>query len=252
MLCQFTEVVMQCEKVGMRVLGMTCDAGSNNSRLLRKLRGDSALPDSSWLLVEYVRTKNPFKRKNIILLPRYIYLFHCTTHGLKAVRNQLFTSWGEGKNALLNVDEDMIAKKVIEECYERELDRGTRGNAPQTRVNGATVNPDGWSKMNISSAVQPTKTKTFIEILTHLYKELEVDIKDQITAASYKVGGQVNGYFAALADHFKLILTQKPDLAKPELKNTIASFEWLSHVHEIFNATLMNTSTLIDRSNIFR
>ena len=120
-------------------------------------------------------------------------------------------------------------------------------------MNEATVNPDGLSKMNVSSAVKPTETKTLVEILTHVYKELlEVDVKDQITAASYKVGGQVNGYFAVLVDHFKLILTQKPNLAKPELKNTIASFEWLSHVREIFNATLINTSTLIDNSNIYR
>ena len=54
LLCQFMEVVMQCKHVGMRVLGMTCDAGSNNSRLFRKLRGNSALPDGSWLPVEYV------------------------------------------------------------------------------------------------------------------------------------------------------------------------------------------------------
>ena len=169
------------------------------------------------------------------------------------MRNQLFTSWGgNGKKAFLNADGDMIAKKVIQDCYERELDRGTPGNAPQTRVNEATVNPDGWSKMKVSSAMKPTENKTLIEILTHVYKELEVDIKDQITPASYKVGGQVNGYFVALADHLKLILTEKPNLAKFEIKNTIASFEWLSHVHEIFNATLMNTSTLIDRSNINR
>ena len=96
MFCQFTEVVMRCKKVGMRVLGMTCDAGSNNSRLFRKLRGNSALPDGSWLPVEYVQTENPFKKEKDDP-PRYIYLFHCTTHGLKAVRNQLFTSWGEGR-----------------------------------------------------------------------------------------------------------------------------------------------------------
>ena len=152
----------------------------------------------------------------------------------------------------MNVDGDLFAKKVIQDWYERKLDRGIRGNAPQTRVNKATVNPDGWSKMSVSSAVKPTETKTLVEILTNVYKEVEVDVKDQITVASYKVGGQVNGYFAALADHFKLMLTQKPNLAKPELKNKIVSFEWLSHVHVIFNATIMNTSILIDRSNIDR
>ena len=40
---------------------------------------------------------------------------------------------------------------------------------------------------------------------------------EEETAKILTVGGDV--------DHFKLILTQKPHLAKPELKNTIASFE---------------------------
>ena len=94
----------------MRVLGMVCDAGSNNSRLFRKLRGNSALPNGSWLSVEYVRTENPFKKEKDDP-PRYIYFVHCTTHGMKAVRNQLFTSWGEGKKAFLTADGDLIAEK---------------------------------------------------------------------------------------------------------------------------------------------
>lgn len=44
--------------------------------------------------------------------------------------------------------------------------------------------------------------------------------------------------------------TETSHLAKPRLRDTIASFEWPSHVHETFNATLINDSTLIDRSNI--
>ena len=83
------------------------------------------------------------------------------------MRNQLFTSWGEGKKAFLNADGNLIAKKVIEDCYERELDRGVRGNAPLTRVNEATVNPDGWLKMNVSGVVKHTESKTLVKIATH-------------------------------------------------------------------------------------
>ena len=35
-------------------------------------------------------------------------------------------------------------------------------------------------------------------------------------------------------------------------KSAIASFEWIAHVHEIFNNTLMNTSIVIDKNNVKR
>jgi len=40
-----------------------------------------------------------------------------------------------------------------------------------------------------------------------------------------------------------------PDRIK-KLKSDVASFEWLSHVHEIFNNTLMDTSILVNAENI--
>ena len=43
-------------------------------------------------------------------------------------------------------------------------------------------------------------------------------------------------------------LEKKNPIHKPrleQLKSDIASFEWLAHVHEIFNNTLMNTKKVI-------
>ena len=87
LLGQFRQVVMRCESVGARVLAMVCDAGGNNARLYKLLTGAMALPETGWLPSKYVRTVNPWDTS------RYIYTSHCSMHDMKAMRNQLFTSW---------------------------------------------------------------------------------------------------------------------------------------------------------------
>ena len=95
---QFKQVVMRRETVGSRVLSFVCDAGGNNARLMKLLREKIDIPEVGWLPIEVVRTVNPFAPEN-----RYIYLFHCSTHDLKAMRNALYTSLRkDGKKQFLD------------------------------------------------------------------------------------------------------------------------------------------------------
>ena len=87
LLQQFHQVVMRCKTVGVRVLGMVCDAGGNNARLYKLLAGHSSLPEGGWLELEYVQVKNPWD------IERCICVFYCSTHDLKAMRNALLMSW---------------------------------------------------------------------------------------------------------------------------------------------------------------
>ena len=78
---QFVQVVMRSETVGFWVLGLVCDAGGPNTRLFKLLRGNTDLPEGGWLPIEMVTTVNPADTS------REIYMFHCSTHYLKATRN---------------------------------------------------------------------------------------------------------------------------------------------------------------------
>ena len=78
------QVVMQCETVGSRFLGFVCDAGGNNARLMKLLREKINIQGVGWLPLEVVQTVNPLDPAN-----RYIYLFHCSTRDLKAMRTML-------------------------------------------------------------------------------------------------------------------------------------------------------------------
>ena len=87
LLYQFRQVVMRCESVGARVLGMVCDAGGNNARLYKLLAGATSLPKTGWIPSKCVRIVNPWDTS------RCIYTFHYSTHDIKVMRNQFFTSW---------------------------------------------------------------------------------------------------------------------------------------------------------------
>lgn len=55
--------------------------------------------------------------KNLYNTSSYVFLFHCTTHGMKAMRNELFNSWSDinGSKTFLNIDHWRISKSIIEE-----------------------------------------------------------------------------------------------------------------------------------------
>ena len=90
---QFNQVLIKYETFGSRVLGLVSDAGGSNACLFRLLRDKMALPEGGWLPIEAVRTVNLYPQSN-----RFIYLFHCVTRDLKAMRNTLYTSWWKDKN----------------------------------------------------------------------------------------------------------------------------------------------------------
>ncbi|EJK74435.1 hypothetical protein THAOC_03886, partial [Thalassiosira oceanica] len=253
LLDQFHEVLIRCEKANCRVLGMTSDAGGNNARLFRLLRGDTTVPEGGWLGIEFVSFKNPYKISRDEP-DRFVHCFFCSTHGLKAMRNQLFTSWnmsgGNGAKAFLGEDGAQIGKFIIEYCHKREQDRRARGHTNQTRVDESVVDIDRWSKMNVSAALKVFEYGTLCEITNHIYTDLNVDLRDRLGADQFKEGGQVVGYFPAVAGHFRHLVRDRNLNLGDDQKSAIASYEWLAHVHEIFNNTLMNTKIVIDKYNI--
>ena len=107
LLMQCDQIVMRLEMIGVRVLGLVSDAGSINSRLFRLLRTRlDVSSEGAWLPADRIRTPNVYDPT------RFIYLFHCTTHGLKAMRNQLYGSYSgnKGSKAFLSLDDFGIHK----------------------------------------------------------------------------------------------------------------------------------------------
>jgi hypothetical protein len=239
---QFIQVVLRCELAGSRVLGLVSDAGGNNARLMTILRGNKPIPEGSWLPLDSIRTANPYNPN------RCIYLFHCSTHTLKAMRNQLYTSWVDGgAKQFLSEDDVQIGKAIVQECFERDRHREMNMNAPISEVRDSTVHLNKWSKMDVKEALRPFSWKTLCEVSTHLYEELGVSKYEFLSKDNHPIG-----YMPAVAVHLKSILQKNMPANYDALAPSISSFEWLANVHEIFNMTLMETSMVITFANIDR
>ena len=240
---QFVQVVLHCEIIGARVFGFVYDAGGYNARMMKLLRGNNSLPEGGWIPLDSVRTRNPYDPN------RWICLFHCSTHDLKAMRNQLYTSWVKnGKKQFLDENNMPIGKAIIEECFERDRQREMRNFASKSEVRESTVILNKWSKMNVAEAKRVFSWKTLVEILSNLYQELDVSRKDHLSMEEH---GPL-GYMPSAAKHLHSILVKRDAETKSRLGPKVSSFEFLANVHEMFNATLMNTDLMIDRDNIDR
>ncbi len=104
MLSQFNRVVLNCEIQGFRVHAFCCDAGSWNAKLFKMLREvlSTARTDAAWLPLSYVSFPHPFR------MGARFFLFHCSAHVFKALRNALYASRApggvQGSRILRNVD----------------------------------------------------------------------------------------------------------------------------------------------------
>ena len=112
---QFYQIVMRCKTVGMRIIGLVCDAGGSNAKLFELLWERQVIPEGGCIPIDMVRTRNPFQPSK-----RFIYLFHCSTHDLKNIRNALYESWikKDGAWELLDSKGVKIGKGVVEKCFQ--------------------------------------------------------------------------------------------------------------------------------------
>ena len=254
LLQQFTRVVMNCEMIGSRVLGLVCDAGGNNARLFALLReSGQQFPADAWVDEDAVRTVNPFDNS------RYIYLIHCATHDLKAVRNSTFESWIlGGAREFLCEDGNRIGKAILDQCYERDARRLLQGTVRQTSLTKDTINLNKWSKMNVAHAKKCFEWNTLAEIADHLYNELGVTTDDGRLKKKDSKNGNKVGFMVQVAEELKTLLRKQVESGQvssekaTSLANDVSSFEWLAHVHEIFHMRLMNMKYLVGRTTIDR
>ncbi|KAL7554136.1 hypothetical protein ACHAWF_017538, partial [Thalassiosira exigua] len=116
-----------------------------------------------------------------------------------------------------------------------------------SEVKSTTIFLNKWSKMDASEAKRPFSWKTLCEISSHLYQQLGVSIQQQLTV---KEESDSIGFMPAVAKHLKTVLSNCSFDKQQQLAAEISSFEWLANVHQIFNATLMNTELFLSWSNI--
>jgi hypothetical protein len=94
LLRQFMRVTAHYEMIGVQILGLLCDAAGQNARLFHLLRAGQTVGLSGYPSFEQVTFPNPINPE------RVVGTFHCSTHNLKASRNQLLRSHPNGARCL--------------------------------------------------------------------------------------------------------------------------------------------------------
>ena len=92
-LSQFIDVLTSYELLGVEILGIVSDGGGSNVRIFNTLFSQQQ-KYSKWPTKDSVTTKNPFNMNRLIIY------WYCATHGLKALRNNLFRSQRSGARHL--------------------------------------------------------------------------------------------------------------------------------------------------------
>lgn len=145
------------------------------------------------------------------------------------------------------------------------------GAAPLTNIREGTVRLSKWSVMDGSEAKRVFAEKTLAECSQHLYTTLDVpqaewmkrdmhspigfwpkvaaDLNHKLHFA--RADAELDGYMADMNDEpTPTNTTPTANIDFDDIASSISSFEWLAHVHEIFNAILMNTDLLLSWDNI--
>ena len=163
------------------------------------------------------------------------------------MRNALYTRWKKyGKKKFPDENNVQIGMAVTEEIFQKDRQRELANVAPLSEIQESTVVLNKWSVMNAMEAKRPFSWKTLVAILADLYNELGVPNYERLKV---DVHGAL-GYTPSAAHNIQEVLKKASPEKIASLAPKISSFEWLANVHEMFNATLMNTELLIKSNNI--
>ncbi|EQC29150.1 hypothetical protein SDRG_13022 [Saprolegnia diclina VS20] len=172
-LAQFMHVLLGAEQARFEIIWIVSDSGSANMALFKHLSslGHKAAPqaaalrarkpkpaepnDESWLDEQFVSFGHPLDPD------RKIFLCPCWTHLFKSLRNLLENK----KRHLVNTSE--ITWGVLVDALARDDDRRAKGLVGDTRLIKDAVQPDGWSKMDVSLAKRVFDIKTITEIICY-------------------------------------------------------------------------------------
>ena len=115
LLRQLLHVISSLKMVGAKVIGFIADAGGNNAGLFSLLRDRKVISKIEGLLDDELRVfRDPTDPGNLIAVCL------CMTHGLKTIRNQLYSSYKNGTNSFMSVEGVRFGWESIERCWKRD------------------------------------------------------------------------------------------------------------------------------------
>ena len=253
---QFLHVVTCLELINCRVFGFSSDGNSVNVTAMKMLsESASGIPeDMEWLDEHYISMVHPLDPT------RRIYFWLCTTHQIKSMRNQLWTSREKGKRNFHSADDCPFGWDGLWEQYNRDQFRGAKNSL----LVKAALLLDGWAKMNVHYAKVPFASQTLDDALQHICSEAEFpvpvseasmyenDFNCYRPALIHGSGPLLGIQSARLAKVKAAIIAKKGELGNrfTAVMSRVALLEYQTVIHDIFNEVLMNKDLHLTKRNI--
>jgi hypothetical protein len=260
LLDQWYRVVCSCEAIGRKVLGTSCNAGGGNASFFSAFRKWKKIAvKDCWISEESIKAPHPFDPR------RWTFLWHCTTHLMKSVRNALYNSKPDGPRLFHDLNDVPFGWATIQTLWASDH----RFHCRKTLLSDSAINLSGWSKMNVQYAKAPFQDKTLAELYKmvceafHL-SEMELDkleraAKSKPALITWKRTSKkddneiVEGLFVARIKHLRLLVDEK-ESERVEVsevaKQDLATLEFSAIVHDIFLTIFMNRTIILTEDNI--
>jgi hypothetical protein len=196
----------------------------------------SSRPDSKIAATGYPCTAN-VTFANHVNPTQLVAAYHCSSHNLKASRNQLLRSHPNGSRQL-KMNETHFGWTEIEECYNRDVLR-----QPQiSKLRKASIEVDSYSTMCVSYAKAPFARETLLEQCLFLTDALtcSMQLKD------LDLGNARRVYENAIP-LFRSKVTLQTDY---RIRSCLNTLEYSTVVGAIFNDFFLNSKVMITRDNI--
>ena len=241
---QLIHVTTMLTAIDVDVLGATLDAGGSNAGFVKYLLDGIKTDTDGWL------DKMSFINVASQLLDP-IFVWYCSTHNMKSMRNQLKTCSGTDKAArkFLDVDNIPFGWSGVILQWHRDRERVEGGKYRLTDMTMDTVYPDSWNKMRVGVAKQTFSRKTLSEGMDFFAREmdcLETIQKMKVSSKDLK-----KGMCLTLKCCYKLKeISMSKDNVGLAVKAGVADLMYRSHVAEIFNELFMGKHKNINRENV--
>lgn len=199
---QINHVLLALEVAGFKVSSFISDAGTCNAKAFKELIDDKEELDlnNTFIPQSSCSMQNPFSPERIV------FFMFCTSHILKNLRNALLVSGSHGKRQLRRKGEEMMAWSHIYDCWNRELDRISKGSSKVSRLTADAVEPGLWVKMRVGIAKSIFKRETIAEFINYVCSVLNIPVPHVVpnNSINFLYLDQKNSFLGVQSLYYKL------------------------------------------------
>lgn len=165
---QFHKTLFSYESVGIKEYRLVCHSGGGYRKFYDLLKKENEV-DAFWLDKGMTSFVNPYNNN------RSMFMWFCSTHSVKSIRNNLYKLQHQLAQSFL-IDDISFGWKQIRDCYDRKKFRMDNTLSERTWITEHVVMLDKYATMNAAYAKIPFEDKKICKMLQYVADTLNVKL----------------------------------------------------------------------------